>query len=74
MQHLIAFMCLVLVVDVAMAQQQPDPAKLLPIAIAQRDQANTQVLYCASQNNEYAERIKSLETELAKLKAAEATK
>jgi hypothetical protein len=48
--------------------QQPDPAKLLPIAIAQRDQANTQVLYCASQNNELSERIKQLEAEIAKLK------
>lgn len=72
MNNILAFIMVVMVVvlakDAAVAQQQPDPAKLLPMVQAQRDAANNQIAFCASQNVEFTERIKSLEAELAKLK------
>lgn len=70
---IIAVMVAVLALDAAVAQQ-PDPAKLLPMVQAQRDAANNQIAFCAAQNSEFVERIKTLEAELAKLKPVEPPK
>jgi hypothetical protein len=68
------FVAVLLLVTPGFAQQPVDPAKLVPMLQAQRDAANNQVAFCATQNADYAERIRALEAELAKLKPAEPAK
>jgi len=49
----------------AVAQQQPDPAKLAPLYRQQRDMANDQVANCAASLAEFQAKIAELEKKLA---------
>lgn len=61
---------LVLLASPALAQQQTDPAKLLPLIRQQREVANDSIAACVAAAGEMQTRIAELEKKLAEAQAA----
>jgi hypothetical protein len=64
-------LAVLLVASPALAQQQPDPAKLAPLYRQQRDMANDQIAACAVSVSDLQAKIAEMEKKLTETKKRE---